>query len=393
MATTAASFATTLVPDWLKIAMPAGDAPAPICESIDGNGNVIPDQPITTLAQGRTALMLAHLYLATGDEALLTAAKRITSFMTTYLGGDDGGYRYSVAPDGSDIDTPASRQRRTYDQSFALLALVTLQKAAPDAVTDAQIESCISYVENILTDPVTGALWEDDDMARDGAKPGDLRAQNPHMHMFEAVMQAYEMTGNSIWLKRAKTYMDLGARYFIDPNTGAICEFIGHDLTQSNAGMGGRREPGHQFEWAWLLNRYAELSGDDAPRALADRMREFVETHGIRPNGPMAGAAYDAVGPAGDVTEATHLLWPLTEAGKVYAAITRETGDAEAATRATELADMIFGDYFADDKPAWINQLDDTKTVVWNEGLTRLLYHVAFFITEGGRAGLWSVKG
>ncbi len=393
MATTAASFATTHVPEWLRIAMPAGDAPAPICESIDGNGNVIPDQPVTTLAQGRTALMLAHLYLWTRDDRLLTAAKRITAFMTTHLGGDDGGYRYSVAPDGSDIDTPASRQRRTYDQSFALLALVTVQKADPTAVTDAQIDACISYIETVLTDPATGALWEDDDMARNGAKSGDLRAQNPHMHMFEAVMQAYEMTGDKVWLERAKTYMDLGERYFIDPQTGAICEFIGHDLTQNDSEMGTRREPGHQFEWAWLLNRYAEFSGDDAPRALADRMRNFVETHGIRPDGPMAGAAYDAINAAGDVTEATHLLWPLTEAGKVYAAIARETGDGAAAKRAQDLADMIFDDYFATDKPAWINQLDEDKNVVWNEGLTRLLYHVAFFITEGGRADIWSVNG
>lgn len=393
MATTAASFATTLIPEWLTIAMPAGDAPAPICESIDGDGNVIPDQPITTLAQGRTALMLAHLYLHTGDERLLTAAKRITVFMTTYLGGDDGGYRYSVAPDGRDIDTAASRQRRTYDQSFALLALVTLQKADPTAVTDDQINACISYIETVLTDPETGALWEDDDMAQSGAKPGDLRAQNPHMHMFEAVMQAYEMTGDPIWLKRAKTYMDLGERYFIDPKIGAICEFIGHDLTQNDTAMGTRREAGHQFEWAWLLNRYAEFSGDDAPRSLADQMLDFVESYGIRQSGPMAGAAYDATDASGEVTEATHLLWPLTEAGKVYAAKVREADDDAAAKRAHQLAEMIFDDYFSADKPAWINQLDADKNIVWNEGLTRLLYHVAFFVTEGSRAGLWSAKG
>jgi mannose-6-phosphate isomerase len=268
----------------------------------------------------------------------------------------------------------------------------TLQKADPTAINDAQIDACITYVETVLTDPETGALWEDDTMARDGAKSGDLRAQNPHMHMFEAVLQAYEMTGDAIWLDRAKVYMGLGAKHFIDPVTGAMCEFIGHDLTQNDTEMGTRREPGHQFEWAWLLMRYAEFSGDDAPRALARRMLDFVEEFGIRSTGIMAGATYDATNAAGDVTEATHLLWPLTEAGKVYSAMARETGDTAAAARAKDLSLMIFSDYFADDKPAWINQLDENKNIVWNEGLTRLLYHVAFFITEGARAKIWTIK-
>jgi mannose-6-phosphate isomerase len=390
------TFASHFVPAWLKVVLPAGTQAAPVAESIDATGAVISDQPSTTLAQGRTAFMLAHLYLKTGHTELLVAAKRIHSFMITHLRDEDGGFRYGVAPDGAKIETEECTARRTYDQSFALLALVTLRKADPSFVPQADINSCIGFIESTLTDPTTGALWEDDIMARNGAKLGDTRAQNPHMHMLEAVMQAYEMSGDPIWLTRAGKYVQLGETYFIDQTTGAICEFIGHDLTQNDSDTGQRREPGHQFEWDWLLRRYADFANVDAPRALAERMRRFVEANGLRPGGPMAGAAYDAVDATGAVTDGTHLLWPLTEAGKVYASLAIETPDADTAqaakNRASEIAELMYRQYFHKTAPAWVNRLDENGDVLWDEGLSRLLYHMAIFITEGDRAGVWTCE-
>lgn len=389
------TFASRLVPAWLNVVLEEGSHPAPVAESIDATGAVIADQPSTTLAQGRTAFMLAHLYLTTGHPELLAASKRIHAWMMTHLRDEDGGFRYAVAPDGSTIDTADARLRRTYDQSFALLSLVTLRKAAPDSVTQEEIDSCIGFIEGRLTDPVTGALWENDVMAREGAKPGDLRAQNPHMHMLEAVMQAYEMDGDPIWLERAAKYVALGEKHFIDPQTGAICEFIGHDLTQNDTEMGQRREPGHQFEWDWLLRRYAAFAKDDAPRAFAKRMRDFVEAHGLRPSGVMQGAAYDAISPSGTPTDDTHLLWPMTEAGKVYASLAydwvgvNDLAAHHAIERVREISNLIFGKFFHISEPAWVNRLDGEGNVLWDEGLSRLLYHMAIFITEGDRARVW----
>jgi mannose-6-phosphate isomerase len=392
------TFASRLVPAWLKVVLEDGTHPAPVAESIDANGKVIIGQPSTTLAQGRTAFMLAHLYLTTGHTELLVAAKRIHAFMMLHLRDEDGGFRYAVNPDGTKIDSDECRLRRTYDQSFALLSLVTLRKADPSFVTQAEIDNCIAYIEGTLTDPITGALWEDDVMAHNGAKPGDFRAQNPHMHMLESVMQGFEMDGDPIWMERAAKYVALGEKYFFDAKTGAVCEFIGHDLTQNDTEMGQRREPGHQFEWDWLLRRYAGFAKDDAPRALAKQMRIFVEENGIRPDGVMAGAAYDAVDAKGTPTDDTHLLWPMTEAGKVYASLAVEMVGVNdlaahnAIERVRAISDQIFAKFFHQSNPAWVNRLDGEGTVLWDEGLSRLLYHMAIFITEGDRARVWSCE-
>jgi len=314
----------------------------------------------------------------------------VTGFLTAHLRDPDGGCRFAVHPDGTPIATPEATLRRTYDQSFVLLALATLWAVDPGFVAQGEVEACISFVETTLSDTANGALWENDQMAALGALPGDLRAQNPHMHMLEAVLQCLELTGDAVWTARAKKLVAAGQRYFIDPATGAVREFVGHDLAPLDTPDGQRREPGHQYEWAWLLLRYGDLSGDADARRLVAPMAGFAARFGWCEDGPMAGALYDALDADGRVTEARHLLWPLTEAGKYFAAVARTTGDAAAAQKAREIADVIFGRYFAPDgAPAWVNQFDRSGHVTWDAGLSRLLYHVALFVVEGASAGLW----
>lgn len=381
----AARFADTFLPAWLDIALPAGTGPAPVVEELPDRGG-----PSTTLAQARTAFMLAQLGRLTGQDNLIAAAKRVAGFLTASLRDPDGGSRFAVNPDGTPLATPEAALRRTYDQSFVLLALATLRAVDPDFVAGEEVAACISFVETVLSDEANGALWENDQMAALGALPGDLRAQNPHMHMLEAVLQCLELTGDDIWAARAKKLVTAGERYFIDPATGAVREFVGHDLRPLDTPDGQRREPGHQYEWAWLLMRYADLAGDAGARRLVGPMADFAARFGWCAEGPMAGALYDALDAEGRVTEASCLLWPLTEAGKYFAAVARTTGDEAAAQKTREIADVIFGRYFAPDgAPAWVNQFDLTGRVTWDAGLSRLLYHVALFVVEGASAGLW----
>ncbi len=358
-------FVQDLLPRWLDAAMRSDGA---VAEALDAAGR--PDAaPATTLTQARTVFALAHLHLATGDPRLLDGARIIHATMDATLRDADGGYRVSS------VDP----LRRTYDQSFALLALVTLGRADPDTVPADRLDALWSFVWGPLTEARTGTLREDDATA---GPP--MRGQNPHMHMLEAVLQAHEMTGDGVWMERAEHLVDLARRHFIDPATGAVREFVGADLAPLPGPDGTRREPGHQYEWAWLLHRFAGFGGDLEARDLAARMVRFAETHGLRTEGPMAGAPFDALDAAGRVIEGTHLLWPLTEAGKFHAA----TGDL---ARVRDVERLIFDRYFTGDAPTWSNRVDGFGTTTWPTALSRLVYHVALFVTEGARAGAWSL--
>jgi mannose/cellobiose epimerase-like protein (N-acyl-D-glucosamine 2-epimerase family) len=389
-----ANFASSFVPRWLQLAR--DQVHGGIVDRLALDGRPAEGDAKTTLVHARLAFTLAHLHLAIGDQRLLDAAIDTYRFLDERLRDADGGYRFSVSRDGQPLADPMSQVRRTYDQSFVLLALVTLRKAAPDSVSQHRIDECWDFIAQRLTDPGTGALWEDDVMAAAGAKPGDLRAQNPHMHMFEALLQAFEMTGDRVWLERAAAMLDVGRRFFIDETTGAVREFVGHDLEPLAGTDGERREPGHQYEWAWLLHRYADLAGVNDARSLADPMITFVERHGLTPrSGPLDGLPFDALDARGQVTETTHLLWPLTEAGKFYAARHARLADTGDATRARGLASIMARHFFAPATatglPVWVNRLDADGRPVWSEALSRLLYHVAIFVTEGARAGLWTL--
>ncbi len=335
----------------------------------------------TILAQGRLLFTLSHMALISGNpmhfEAAKAARDAVRSFRKApglYCRGVNG----TGGPTGEATDLLAT----SYDQSFVILGLSTWGKLyLEEDVTD-ELEEVWAAVETTLHDPVTGMMLEHDNLPDPTAPDAPPRAQNPHMHLFEAAMQAYEMTGRDIWLTRAQSMRAKGLEYFFDTDSGTIGEFIAPDLTQLPGRDGQWREIGHQCEWAWLLLREVDLGGDPAMKDVAARMLDFADKHGFQQTGPMKGAAFDAVSCDTSWREEKFLLWPQTEVIKTYAV----RGDK---AKADELALVIFRQYFAG-RAAYVNQLDVDGNVLWNEGLSRLHYHLVLALTEGARAGFWA---
>ncbi|RJL19936.1 AGE family epimerase/isomerase [Paracoccus siganidrum] len=357
-------------------------------DALDSAGQPNPAAPKTVLAQARLLFTFAHLARLSGDPAHRAAALAARDFLP-HLRKAPGLYRRAVASDGRPTGDPQDEAARSYDQSFVILALTTWAACEPAQARDAlaEAETCWQALLAHLTDPATGLLLEDDATADPAAPGAPPRAQNPHMHLYEAALQAFETTGARHWLDRAARIRDLALRHFLDPDTGTITEFLTPDLRPLPGDAGLRREVGHQCEWAWLLWREADLGGDASVRAIGDRLMGFALDHGFAPSGRMAGAAFDAVSAGGAVMERSFLLWPQTEAVKAHAA-RHLAGIAGADASARELQELIFAQWF-DGHPVFVNQLDATGATIWPEALSRLLYHIVLALTEGARAGLW----
>ncbi len=60
--------------------------------------------------------------------------------------------------------------------------------------------------------------------------------------------------------------------HFIDGGTGALREFFDHDWAPIPGDKGRIVEPGHLFEWAWLLLRWAERRGNAEAIVKARRL-------------------------------------------------------------------------------------------------------------------------
>lgn len=374
-------FWATFFPDWCARVQ---DGAFGVFDALNEAGE--PDSTATKslLAQARTLFTLSHTALISNDLTLIEAARLQAAFLQRFHKGG-GLYRATALRDGTATGRAEDEIARSYDHSFIILGLVTWNRIAPSKDTAAQIEACWAALRSTLTDPSTGLLRNDD--------TGTISnpAQNPHMHLFEACLQASRMaittSDAAIWLTRAADLREIGLRYFIDQDNGSLTEFLTPDLHALAGPDGARREPGHQCEWAWLLWEEAELAKDPSLGPPATRLIEFADRHCFSQQGAFKGAAFDAVSTSGEVMEDSFLLWPQTEAIKAFS-LRYAAGDVAAGERARALMCLMFEQWFAD-RPTYVNRLDAEGKTIWNEALTRLMYHIVIAMTEGARAGLW----
>ena len=102
---------------------------------------------------------------------------------------------------------------------------------------------------------------------------------------------------------------------FIDPASGALREFFAQDWSPAPGSEGRIAEPGHQYEWAYLLNRWAALTGREQPAAVR-RLIAFADSYGVD---PVRNVALNSLFTDGSVNDAKARLWPQTERIRAYA--------------------------------------------------------------------------
>jgi mannose-6-phosphate isomerase len=87
------------------------------------------------------------------------------------------------------------------------------------------------------------------------------------MHLLEAALAWIALDDDPAWRRMADAIATLCLEKFIDPASGALGEFFAADWTPASGLEGRICEPGHHYEWAFLLDRWARLTGRTAPAA------------------------------------------------------------------------------------------------------------------------------
>jgi mannose-1-phosphate guanylyltransferase/mannose-6-phosphate isomerase len=227
----------------------------------------------------------------------------------------DGLYRTRVSRQGEPIDDTAS----LYDQAFVLFAFAAAARAG------VRLEQMTERARGVLT--ALDALRVEGGWREVGEQPYQA---NAHMHLLEAFLEWEDMDPTGPWAEKADSIVALARRAFIDPETGCLREFFEADWTPA-AGRDGRLvEPGHQFEWAWLLTRWSRLR--DGASALETARRLYAV--GRRGVDDRRGVAIDELDVDLTVRSNRARLWPQTERLKAALIL------AEAA-KADERADLL----------------------------------------------------
>src|SRR5882724_13104538 len=314
---------------WLKrINDPAGG----FFEELDALGSPVSRPRRTTLVQARLTYVYSHAYLLGGDPSFGEAARHGVAFLMRAARAPDGGWFRAVSSEGATLDNT----RDAYDHAFVLFALAWYYRATHDASAIQLADATWQSMKTRLGDATHGGFFEEFTPGR--AEMRLPRRQNPHMHLLEALLALHVATGEKNWLRRAGALVDLFKRRYVDLDTGALIEFFTTDWFQAAGAAGALREPGHQFEWVWLLHEYFRLSGDDSVTPYAERLFAFGTRFGIeRGEGlgseGLGGAVFDGVDSTGALTAGTKLLWPQTEYIKACVARAEWSSD-DAARRA-----------------------------------------------------------
>jgi mannose-6-phosphate isomerase len=249
--------------------------------------------PRRARAQARQVFVFASAVTAGYGERWLPVAKTGWARFVEAYRRPDGLFINRAAADGTPIDTEAD----IYEQAFALLAMAALQAADPSQRALA-IEAERTRAALQARRVPAGGFREN------GPHPYQA---NCHMHLFESAM-AWEKTGGRDWTLLSDELAALAMTRFIDPKSGALREFFDADWNALQ-GEGGLVEPGHQFEWAWLLERWGVARGDASARAAARRLFE----NGLRGVDPVREVAVNALWEDFSVRDGAARLWPQTE--------------------------------------------------------------------------------
>ena len=275
------------------------------------------------------------------------------------------GYVHTLSPDGSVLNP----LRDTYDHAFVLLALSHLYDLDQDAQVLAEIHSLVGFLDASLRSP-HGGLAE--------GLPATLpRRQNPQMHMFEAMLAAFEATHEPQFLTRAGELFGLFAANLYDQRRQVLGEYFEEDWSSIQPVC---VEPGHQAEWVWLLKAFERLSG--CPTA---RFRSGLLTSALRYRDPATGCLVDEGNVDGMITRPSRRCWPQTEIAKAWLA-QAESGEAGAADEARQALQRLQRHYL--DHPVrggWYDQFDGEGRSMVDWIPASSLYHVLCAIAEAER--------
>ena len=192
-----------------------------------------------------------------------------------------------------------------YNQAFALFSFSQIAASFPESRM--RMEEKATELLRLLTahhkHPLAGFEHAD--------PPRAPLCSNPHMHLFEAAL-AWETLAErpKAWTALADEIAVLALTKFIDPRSGGLREFFDRGWNPHPSDKGRIMEPGHQFEWSWLLAQWAALRSDNAAMAKAERLFEIGVDYGMSSDGKVAiMSLYDDF----SVHDPIARMWPQTE--------------------------------------------------------------------------------
>lgn len=255
-----------------------------------------------------------------------------------------GGYVWSVGRSGGGDGT-----KLAYGHVFVLLAGASARGAGhPDA--DRLIADVSEVIDRHYWDETRGLLR--DEFAEDWTPFSTYRGMNANMHGVEALLAAFEATGDSQYLGRAGRILDFFVGTVAPAHGWRIPEHYTEDWQVDPDYHGNPMfrpagtTPGHSLELGRLVLQHWDLSGRRDTGAPV-RARALIGQALADAWLPEGGLAY-TLAPGGGIGVGDRYWWPVTEAAGALAALIKvdpQPGDEDWYRRVWGFANEHFVDH------------------------------------------------
>ena len=342
-------------------------------ERLDWNGAPL-DVPHRAMVQARQIYVYAHAHQLGWYPQGGALAEAAMASLRRDLGDEssrEASFAFSVDGGGRIV----SDVRDAYTHAFILFALAWLYRMNADAGLLTLADKVNAFVTARLTDAQHGGVFD--------SHPVTTREkrQNPLMHLLEAYLALEHAAPGRGYLEQAAGVVALFRSRLFRADPGVLLEHFAEDWSaHPDRARADVFEPGHHFEWVWLLREYQQLSGD-ALGAWADRLFDVAQHHGLGSD----GLVYDEVGVDLVVRKRSRRLWTHTEA--IKGAVARHAdGDAAASPFARAMTRGLFAHFL--DRPftgGWVDHIDEAHAPLVDYVPASSLYHLFFAAAEAAR--------
>lgn len=320
-----------------------------------------------TRVTARQIYVFSHAHMLGFSPGLDLARHGVDYLASKTWLGPDKGFARRLSREGAPIDATPD----LYDHAFVLFAFSWHYRASGDPASRDWMHRTLDFIEAKLR--VTGGegFWHEQ-------PPKGWRQQNPHMHLTEACLVAFEATGEARFSTLARELVSLFTTRFFDLETQTLAEYFTEGLARAPGEDGRITEPGHQFEWSWILNACRKLLGMQlAPQIRA--LASFAEHNGVD---PATGIAFNQVRDDGTPIDRASRTWPNTE--RIKSAIALHELDGVDPSSVIETSGrVLFDRYLSQNTPGtWIDLIDASGKPVPGNAPASTLYHVFLAFAE-----------
>lgn len=282
-----------------------------------------------------------------------------------------GAFAHSVNQYGSHHDTTPY----LYSQAFALFGMAHAYAVCPSPEIKSRAYALLHYLKR-ERQIATGGFSEclnNDDIAYQS---------NPHMHLFEAAIAWMEVDQDERWRLLADDVLALCLAKFIRHPHQLLCEHFDKNWEPLLIENQFYFEPGHQYEWAWLMGNYEKLTGINL-YPIRHQLFQTSENNGICATRHMV---YDEVWNDFRPKRLTSRFWPQCERMKAALQLGNtsctqylQTSFAKAADEALE---SLFTFFDLPVKGLWYDVLQESGEYRNEPAKASSFYHIIGALSE-----------